>query len=42
LIPSVVQVQLNECKPELRIVYPKEVATAEYQTPLPWDQRQCK
>jgi branched-chain amino acid transport system substrate-binding protein len=42
LIPSVVQVQLKECKPELRIVYPKELATAEYQPPLPWDQRKCK
>ena len=42
LIPSVVQVQLKECKPELRVVYPKELATAEYQTPLPWDQRPCK
>ena len=42
LIPSVVQVQLKECKPELRTVYPKELATAEYQPPLPWNQRKCK
>ena len=42
LIPSAVQVQLKDCKPELRIVYPKDVATVEYQQPLPWNQRKCK
>ncbi|MEW6529873.1 MAG: ABC transporter substrate-binding protein [Thermodesulfobacteriota bacterium] len=42
LIPSAVQVQLKDCKPELRIVFPKELATAEYQAPIPWDQRKCK
>ena len=42
LATTVVQVQLKDCKPELRIVYPKELATAEYQLPMPWDQRKCK
>lgn len=39
---SVVQVQLQDCKPELRVIYPPELATAPYQTPTPWDQRECK
>ena len=37
--PTVVQVQLVDGKPQLAIVYPPELATTEYKTPLPWDKR---
>ncbi|MFH1032916.1 MAG: ABC transporter substrate-binding protein [Pseudomonadota bacterium] len=42
IVPSVVQVQLKDCQPELVIVYPPERATQAYQVPQPWEQRQCK
>jgi branched-chain amino acid transport system substrate-binding protein len=42
VVPSVVQVQLKDCKPELRIIYPPERATTEYQLPKPWNERKCK
>lgn len=42
VIPSVVQVQLKNCQPELVIVYPPDLATAAYQVPKPWEQRECK
>jgi branched-chain amino acid transport system substrate-binding protein len=42
VFPKPVQVQLTDCKPELRIIYPPEQASAAYQTPKPWDQRACK
>lgn len=37
--PTVVQVQLVDGKPKLVIVYPMDLATADYKTPLPWDKR---
>ncbi|MFZ0929242.1 MAG: ABC transporter substrate-binding protein [Syntrophobacteraceae bacterium] len=40
--PSVVQVQLKDCRPELRVIFPLDLATSEYQNPKPWDQRSCK
>jgi branched-chain amino acid transport system substrate-binding protein len=42
VIPSTVQVQLKDCKPELRIIFPPDRATAGYENPKPWDQRDCK
>jgi branched-chain amino acid transport system substrate-binding protein len=42
LLPSVVQVQLKDCKPDTYIIYPPSKASDKYLTPLPWGQRQCK
>jgi hypothetical protein len=42
VVPSVVQVQLENCEPELRIIYPEERATADYQAPKPWSERECQ
>jgi branched-chain amino acid transport system substrate-binding protein len=42
VVPSVVQVQLKDCKPELRIIYPPSRATAKYENPKPWNERKCK
>ena len=43
VVPRVVQVQLKEdCKPELRIIYPADRATAKYENPKPWNERKCK
>jgi branched-chain amino acid transport system substrate-binding protein len=42
VVPSVVQVQLENCEPALRIIYPEERATADYQTPKPWSERKCR
>jgi branched-chain amino acid transport system substrate-binding protein len=42
VVPSVVQVQLENCEPELRIIYPEERATADYQAPKPWSERECR
>jgi branched-chain amino acid transport system substrate-binding protein len=42
VVPSVVQVQLKDCKPLLRIIYPPSRATAQYEAPTPWNKRKCK
>jgi branched-chain amino acid transport system substrate-binding protein len=42
VVPSVVQVQLKDCKPELRIIYPPSRAAAKYENPEPWNKRKCK
>ena len=42
LLPSVVQVQLKDCKPDTYIIYPKDRASDKYLTPKPWSQRKCK
>ncbi len=42
VVPSVVQVQLENCEPELRIIYPEDRATADYQAPQPWRERECQ
>lgn len=42
VLPSVVQVQLKDCKPQLSIVFPANRAMSDYQTPSPWADRQCK
>lgn len=42
VVPSVVQVQLTDCKPQLRIIYPPARATAKYEDPIPWNKRKCK
>jgi ABC-type branched-subunit amino acid transport system substrate-binding protein len=39
VVPSPVQVQLVDGKPQLFIVYPPARAGAPYQNPLPWDKR---
>jgi branched-chain amino acid transport system substrate-binding protein len=39
VIPSPVQVQLVDGKPQLFIIYPPGRAGAPYQVPLPWDKR---
>ncbi len=42
VVPSVVQVQLDDCKPHLKKIFPLEQATAKYAEPQPWDKRECK
>ena len=42
VVPSVVQVQLDDCKPHLKKIFPLEQATAPYQSPAPWGDRTCK
>lgn len=42
VFPSVVQVQLKNCKPDTYIIYPPSRASAQYQEPIPWSQRKCK
>ncbi len=42
VVPSVVQVQLDDCKPHLKKIFPLEQASAKYAEPQPWDKRQCK
>jgi branched-chain amino acid transport system substrate-binding protein len=38
-----VQIRTNSnCKPELFIVYPEKLATKDYESPLPWNERTCK
>ncbi len=39
VIPSPVQVQVVDGKPQLFIIYPPDRAGAPYQEPLPWDKR---
>lgn len=39
VVPSPVQVQIVEGKPQLFIIYPPDRAGATYQEPLPWDKR---
>lgn len=42
LLPSVVQVQLKDCKPDTYIIYPKDRASNDYLEPKPWSERKCK
>jgi branched-chain amino acid transport system substrate-binding protein len=42
VVPSVVQVQLEDCEPELRIIYPEDRAAADYLAPQPWSERKCQ
>jgi branched-chain amino acid transport system substrate-binding protein len=42
LLPSVVQVQLKDCKPDTYIIFPKDRASNEYLNPKPWSERKCK
>jgi hypothetical protein len=43
IIPSVVQVRLSQdCKPDTQIIYPADLAVVPYESPKPWNQRQCK
>ena len=42
LLPSVVQVQLKDCKPDTYIIYPKDRASNDYLNPKPWSERKCK
>ncbi len=42
LLPSVVQVQLKDCKPDTYIIFPFDRASNKYQDPTPWAQRKCK
>ncbi len=39
VVPSPVQVQVVDGKPQLFIIYPSDRAGAPYQEPLPWDKR---
>lgn len=39
VVPSPVQVQLADGKPQLSIIYPPDRAGSTYQEPLPWDKR---
>jgi ABC-type branched-subunit amino acid transport system substrate-binding protein len=39
VVPSPVQVQVVDGKPQLFIIYPPERAGSAYQEPLPWDKR---
>jgi len=39
VVPSPVQVQIADGKPQLFIVYPPDRAGSAYQEPLPWDKR---
>ena len=42
LLPSVVQVQLKDCKPDTYIIYPLDRASDKYLDPTPWAARKCK
>ncbi len=41
LMPSVVQVQLKDCKPDTYVIYPEERASNDYQLPTSWADRTC-
>jgi uncharacterized protein YaaQ len=39
VVPSPVQVQVVDGKPQLFVIYPLDRAGSAYQEPLPWDKR---